>query len=135
VSVLVPELYPSWIEIPVNDLDRALTFYRAVFQLSDTPIYNEPSARIAVLLASEKSIRNPGVSLVQSPNHTPSAGGVQVNFHVGTHANLNTALEQVRSYGGQIDTEVVDEGDGQHYITFLDSEGNRLAISSYEPVE
>jgi predicted enzyme related to lactoylglutathione lyase len=128
-------LYPSWIEIPVSDLDRALAFYRAVFQLSDTPIYDEPPARIAVLLASEKSVRSPGVSLVQSPTHTPSAGGVQVNFHLGTHANLSAALDQVRAYGGQVDTELVDDGDGQHYITFLDCEGNRLAISSYEPLE
>lgn len=110
-------------------------FYRAVFELADTPIYDEPSARIAVLLASEKSVRSPGVSLVQSPNHIPASGGVQVNFHVGSHVNLNAALDQVRTWGGQVDSEIVDEGDGQHYITVLDSEGNQIAISSYEPLE
>jgi predicted enzyme related to lactoylglutathione lyase len=38
----MPALYPSWIEIPVSDLDRALAFYRAVFALTDTPFDDEP---------------------------------------------------------------------------------------------
>src|SRR5688572_29095140 len=89
----MPTLYPSWIEIPAADLVRALAFYRAVFGLTETPIYDdEPPARIAVLLASDKSKRNPGVSLVQSPLHTPCPGGPQVNFHVGTHAALTQVL-------------------------------------------
>jgi hypothetical protein len=68
---LMTVLYPSWIEIPASDLERALAFYRGVFGLTDTPLYNEPPATIAVLLPSEKSVRNPGVSLVKSPLHKP----------------------------------------------------------------
>lgn len=50
----MPKLYPSWIEIPVADMDRALAFYRAVFGLVDTPLVDEPpDMRIAVLLPSE----------------------------------------------------------------------------------
>jgi len=50
-------LYPSWIEIPVIDLQRALIFYRGVFKLTDTPLYDDPPAKIAVLLHSDKSVR------------------------------------------------------------------------------
>ena len=128
-------LYPSWIEIPAADLERALVFYRAVFGLEDTPLYDEPPARIALLLASDKSVRTPGVSLVQSPSHMPSPRGVVVNMHLGDHASLAVALEAVAKHGGQIDSALIDMGDGVRYLTVRDCEGNTLALSSYEPLE
>jgi uncharacterized protein len=125
-------LYPSWIEIPVHDLDRALAFYRAVFQVSDTPRYNDGHPmQVAVLLPSEKSARLPGVSLVQSPTHLPCRGGVQVNFHVGDHTALTEAISRVVTYGGLLNGDIVDEDDGVRYVTITDSEGNTLALSSY----
>jgi uncharacterized protein len=131
---LMATLYPSWIEIPVENLERALTFYRAVFGLIETPLYeDEPPARITVLLPSEKSVRNPGVSLVQSPTHRPSAGGAQINFPIGDHPTLVTALEAVKVNGAQLEP-LVDTSDGVKYVRVRDSEGNTLALSSYEPL-
>ena len=132
----MPTLYPSWIELPVADLDRALAFYRAVFGLTDIPLYQqEPSTRIAVLLPYDKSVRAPGVSLVQSPLHVPGNGGVQVNFHMGDHATLDRAQEMALARGGAIIHPLIDMGDGVRYVTLRDSEGNHIAISSYGPLE
>lgn len=128
-------LYPSWIEISVNDLDRALRFYREVFGLTDTPIYDEPPAMIAVLLPSDKSVRSPGVSLVKSALHKPYAGGAVVNFHVDKHETLDNAIKRISELGGTVDTEIIDTGDGVRYINVLDCEGNRIALSSYEPLD
>jgi catechol 2,3-dioxygenase-like lactoylglutathione lyase family enzyme len=64
-------LYPSWIEISVADLERALRFYRAVFGLDETPRYDAPPAEIVLLLPSAKEMDTPGVSLVRSPSHVP----------------------------------------------------------------
>jgi predicted enzyme related to lactoylglutathione lyase len=128
-------LYPSWIEIPVHDMERALLFYRSVFVLTDTPRYDEPPTLIAVLLMSDKSVRTPGVSLIQSPLHQPADGGAVVNFHVDTHDALAVAIARVIELGGKVDTELVDMGDGVRYINVLDCEGNRIALSSYEPTE
>jgi uncharacterized protein len=128
-------LYPSWIEIPVHDLDRARAFYRAVFSLTDTPSYDEePRMRIIVLRPSDKSVASPGVSLVQSPQHVPCQGGVQINFHVGDHATLAAALTSVATHGGSITAPIVDMGDGVRYVTLQDCEGNPIALSSYEPL-
>jgi uncharacterized protein len=129
----MPALYPSWIEIPVTDLVRALLFYRTVFGLTETPIYDEPPAEIAVLLPSEKSVRQPGVSLVRSPLHKPGDSGAIINFHLETHAALDHALHQVIASGGEVDTAIVDTGDGVRYVNLLDCEGNRIALSAYEP--
>jgi uncharacterized protein len=132
----MPTLYPSWIEIPAADLGRALAFYRAVFGLTETPIYDdEPPARIAVLLASDKSKRNPGISLVQSPLHTPGPGGPQVNFHVDTHAALTQVLSIATTHGGSVVQPVIDMGDGVRYAVLRDCEGNTFAASSYEPLD
>jgi hypothetical protein len=128
-------LYPSWIELPAADLDRALAFYRGVFGLTETPVYLEPPATIVVLLPSEKRLMRPGVSLVKSPLHKPSDGGAVVNFHVDRHDALAAAIERIAELGGQVDTQVVDGGDGVRYISVLDSEGNRIALSSYEAPE
>jgi uncharacterized protein len=122
-------LYPSWIEIPAADLERALAFYRAVFGLTETP------ARIAVLLASDKTKRNPGVSLVQSPLHTPCHGGPQVNFHMDAHAALTHALSFATTHGGCVLQPIVDMGDGVRYAVLCDCEGNTFAVSSHEPLD
>jgi predicted enzyme related to lactoylglutathione lyase len=131
----MPALYPSWIEIPVDSMQRALAFYRTVFGLSHTPIYEEESSTIAVLLASEKDMRSPGVSLVKSPLHKPANGGAVINFHVDTHQTLYNALAQIREFGGAVDTDVIVMEDGVRYINVLDCEGNRIALSSYEPLD
>lgn len=127
-------LYPSWLEIPVDDLDRATQFYRAVFGLTDTPLYDDPPAQIIVLLPSDKSVRNPGVSLAKSPLHHPGATGAIINFHIGSHAELQTAISNVLAHGGSTITEVIDTGDGTRYLTVRDCEGNRFALSSYEEI-
>ena len=129
-------LYPSWIEIPVVDLERALAFYRAVFGLTDTPLYEEePSMHIAMLLPSDKSVRAPGVSLSRLPLHTPGRGGVHVNLHVDRHAALEGALQTALTHGGELINPIVERGDGVRYVTLHDSEGNPIALSSYEPLE
>jgi predicted enzyme related to lactoylglutathione lyase len=130
------KLYPSWIEIPANNLERAIQFYRAVFDLDEIPVYDDfPPARIAVLLPSDKSVQNPGVSLVQSPTHVPGRHGALINFHLGNHAALEHAVAMALTNAGSIAEPLVDDGDGVRYLVLLDSEGNALALSSYEPVE
>ena len=130
------KLYPSWIEIPVSNLERAMAFYRAVFNLDEIPVYEDyPPARIAVLLPSEKSVQNPGVSLVQSPTHVPSKHGALINFHVGNHATLEKAVEMALANSGAISEPIVDMGDGVKYLVILDSEGNSIALSSYESID
>ncbi len=127
-------LYPSWIELPVLDLDRATAFYRKIFDLIETPKYlEEPDQEIVVLLPSEKTTRAPGVSLVRSPLHTPGEGAI-INFHLESHTVLDITVERIRSNGGDVRGPVRDMGDGVRYVNVRDSEGNPFALSSYEPL-
>jgi predicted enzyme related to lactoylglutathione lyase len=131
-------LYPSWIEIPVIDLARATAFYGAVFGLPEVEIHSfseqDQVLKAAVLSASDKPAQAPGVSLVQSSRHQPSAGGVQVNFHIGDHAALARALAIVTEQGGAVVSAVVDAGEGVRYAVIQDTEGNRIALSGYDTI-
>lgn len=128
----MPNVYPSWIEIPVADIDRAAAFYRAIFELGELARYDEvPATRIAVLRASEKSVQAPGVSLVASPLHTPGKGGVIVNFHLGAHAALDHAIAIAIAHGGTLIQPPTADDEGQRYAVLQDSEGNPIALSSY----
>ena len=129
-------LYPSWIEIPVLDLDRAVAFYSRVFQLEGVTLheFNEDGMlmRVAVLLSSDKHMKGPGVSLVQSARHQPDAKGIQVNFHVGINDVLSRALLALMNAGGGIVKPPIDMDDGVRYAIVQDTEGNTLALSAYE---
>ena len=125
-------LYPSWIEIPVTHMERTLRFYRGVFDLTDTPVFEELVSIIAVLLPSDKRAHAPGASLVKSPLHRSADGGAIVNFHVDTHHALDIAVQRVTELGGKVDTAIVSMDDGVRYVNVLDCEGNRIALSSHE---
>ncbi|GAB4517256.1 MAG: hypothetical protein OHK0046_23630 [Anaerolineae bacterium] len=119
----------------MTDLNRAQAFYRAVFDLQETPLYDEPPAKIILLASSDKAVQKPGISLVQSPLHKPSDGGAVINFHIGNYEAFDAALKHVRQLGGTVDTDIVDMGDGVKYVNLLDCEGNRIALSAYEEAE
>lgn len=126
------ELYPPWIEIPVGDMDEALAFYRSVFGLAETPIFDEPPLLIALLRPSGEPVGAPGVSLVRSPGHR-AGEGVTVNYHLGGHAALDAALAAALACGGRIAAPIAELGEGVRYALVRDCAGNPLALSSYEP--
>jgi len=129
-------LYPSWIEIPVIDFDRAVAFYSRVFEIKGIAQHEFDEdgmfMRVAVLLASDKLMKGPGVSLVKSARHQPDANGIQINFHIGSHAMLNRALRELVDAGGSVVKSPVDMDDGVHYAIIQDSEGNTIALSAFE---
>ncbi len=129
-------LYPSWIEIPVNDLERAAAFYSRVFRIGSVSRheYDEDGMpmRVVVLLASDKGGRAPGLSLVQSARHVPNENGVQINFHAGEHAMLDRIISEVTGAGGRIAKPAMNMGDGVRYAVLQDSEGNTIAVSAHQ---
>lgn len=127
------ELYVSWVEIPVRDLDRALAFYRAVLQLPEIEVSDDGTRRTAVIYHGGED--KPGVSLNQTANFEPGDKGPLMYFQVGKHNVLTAMLERVASNGGTVTAEMTEMGGGSNYGMFRDSEGNTIALSSYEATE
>jgi predicted enzyme related to lactoylglutathione lyase len=120
-------LRSSWVEIPAINLERALAFYQAVFELPPTDILADEVRRIAIL--NGPSPNGPaGVSLNQTANFVPSDQGVLVYFFV--EPNLSAYLERAVAAGGTIIEPKAARPAGGFFATIKDSEGNLLTLNS-----
>lgn len=118
-----------WIEIPVHDLDRASTFYQTVFNLQPTEVLADDVRRTTTLISTGPE-GQPGVSLNQTRNFEPSNTGPLVYIDAST--DLPGYLSRVESAGGKVIEPKTSMGEFGNYATVQDSEGNLLALYSYE---
>ncbi|HEY0607402.1 MAG TPA: VOC family protein [Herpetosiphonaceae bacterium] len=115
-----------WVEIPVQDLDRASKFYQTVFNLQPTEIGDDGVRRTTTLTSQNQQ---PGLSLNQTKNFEPSDKGPLV--YLDTGEDLPGHLSRVESAGGKVVEPKTSMGEAGNYATILDTEGNLLALYSY----
>ena len=113
----------SWFEIPVADFDRALAFYRAIFE---KPLDEQTFAgsRIAVF-----PYERPGVGgcLDAGSQSRPSADGAIVYLDVD--GRLDRTLELVPASGGRGAMPKTALPPGMGWVAhIIDSEGNRVGL-------
>lgn len=116
-----------WIEIPVKDIDRALAFYQAVFQIGPFEVMDDGVRRTAVI-ASEAGTEVPGISLNQTASFEPSDHGVYLYLDSGEELTL--PLGRVEGAGGKVLTEKIDMEGAGYYASILDTEGNLIGLYS-----
>ena len=122
-------LQTVWIELPVKDINRALQFYKTVFQLGDIAI-NDDGTRKTATLANTGEGGSPGLSLTQVAGFSPSErSGVWLYFAAGEDFDGHAA--RVKQAGGTLVDERVSMGEAGSYTSFLDTEGNLLSLYTY----
>ena len=114
----------SWIEIPVQDIERAAKFYGQLFDFELT-ITDAPPRRTAMLYFEPNEV---GGSLEQSPYLKPGHPGVHVYLNAGHGSDLETMIERVRSLGAEIIIPATPMDDVGRFATFKDTEGNILSL-------
>ena len=129
----------TWFEIPVEDLDRAITFYTKVLSIK---------IEKNKFLKQEYGIFNGEIStikgaLVKKQNHQPGTG-IILFFYV---VDLLDSLKKVEQFGGKILIEKtllkqqtedgflfikqnLIDGNIGYYAEFMDCEGNRSCLYS-----
>jgi len=119
----------GWFEIPVENMDRAITFYETVFDVK-----LERHAMGLLDMAWFPLVQEGGGSpgtLVRHPDYyKPSQNGVLVYFtaHSGDLAN---ELSRVEAAGGQVLQGKTQISEDHGYMALLiDTEGNRVALHS-----
>lgn len=117
-----------WIEVPVENLDRAMGFYQSVFQLEPTETVND-GVRHTTTLVNMTPQSGPGISLNKTANFLPGNKGPLVYLDAGE--DLTNHLQRVEPAGGKIVEGKTSMGEFGNYATILDSEGNMLALYSY----
>ncbi len=110
----------SWVEIPTNDFERAVSFYSKVLK-TELNVLDFGNEKMACFPSGEGAI-------ICEPNYKPSANGVIVSLQVAD--DIDSTLGRVEANGGKVlrtKTRIEAEGRG-YFALFTDSEGNRLGL-------
>ncbi|MCB1199755.1 MAG: VOC family protein [Leptospiraceae bacterium] len=114
----------QWIEIATTDLERAKTFYKAVFDLKLE--YIEMPDNKMYMFGAPDQIGSSG-SLVQSSNTKPSKDGTTIYFSCD---DLAKELALVEKAGGKLLIPKTDIGDFGFFAQIIDTEGNKIGLHS-----
>ena len=125
----VPHNVFGWIEIPVNDMERAIKFYESVFGFKLQRQKFE-TVDMAWFPWIENSIGSGG-SLVYNPEfYKPSADGTLV-YITAFSGDVAIELSRVEPNGGKVlKQKTLIKEDIGYMALFLDTEGNRIALHS-----
>ena len=113
-----------WVDIPVNDLDRAIGFYSAVL---GTPVKKQeyPGMTIGLLPGTDADVTG---CLHRSASDRPSDHGPLL--YLNCKGRLDEAIAAVEPGGGKILQAKHAIGPYGFRAMVLDSEGNRIALHS-----
>jgi hypothetical protein len=112
----------AWFEIPVLNLDRAIAFYSAIFNIKFEII-----TTVSHSMAYFPQDSGVGGALVFGDGCIPSQSGSLLYLNV--QSDLDEALTKIIGVGGQIIMgKTLLGNDVGHYSLILDSEGNRIAL-------
>lgn len=114
----------AWVEIPVQDIERAARFYGQLLDREVT-ITDVPPRRMATLYFEPNEV---GGSLLQAPGFEPGNQGAHVYLNAGRGSDLEAMIERVRSLGAEILIPATAMGDDGRFATFKDTEGNTLSL-------
>ena len=121
----------GWFEIYVDDLERAENFYKAVFGYE---FARQPEKEGVLMswfpMAQDQNAPMASGSLTQMEGYGPhtGGGGTVVYFTV---EDIDVALENVKNEGTEIVIPKTDIGEHGIFAWVKDSEGNTIAIHSF----
>ncbi len=111
-----------WFDIPVADLERAASFYRAVLAVR---MHREQSQGAAFYVLEHAG--GNGASLVVDPSAVGARG---VLTYLNVDGRIRDAVRQAEQRGGRLIEPVRAIGAHGFRAVILDSEGNRVALHS-----
>jgi uncharacterized protein len=117
----------NWFEIPVRDLDRAQSFYEALFGAALRREQMGPATTIAIF-PYDKSVGGVGGCLFASDRGPqPSDDGAVVYLNAGP--SLDKVLARVETAGGRISLARTELPAGMGCFAHIsDTEGNRIGL-------
>ena len=115
----------TWFEIPVNDLERAKTFYEAVFEIEMT--ISEMGPSLMAWFPSNEGGPGATGTLIKTEGYTPSYEGTVVYMGV---KSIEETLKRIEGLGGKTVVPKMSIGEYGWIAQFEDCEGNRVALHS-----
>jgi uncharacterized protein len=116
-----------YFEIPVNDMDRAILFYQAVFDFEfEMEVIDSNEMALITFSAEHTGIAG---ALAKGEIYQPTKAGVLLYFQM---PSIDETLQIVLSNGGKMLYPKTDNGLG-FVAEFEDTEGNRIALFQSYP--
>ncbi|WP_448670724.1 VOC family protein [Pseudoxanthomonas mexicana] len=119
----------GWFDLYVNDIERAATFYEAVFQKRLEPIGDPTGETTMRSFPADMGAYGAAGALVKSPHSRPGPGGTMVYFSVD---DCEVEQARVAAAGGTILRPKFSIGQFGWVTLCLDSEGNAFGLSSMQ---
>ncbi len=113
-----------YLEIPVTDIDRAVAFYEAVFELKLERATVDGYAMAHFPSLGERL--GADVTLAQGDVYVPSKAGTIVYFHV---PDIDAVISRATARGATVLYPKKAVSPETWVAEFEDSEGNRIALS------
>ena len=120
----------GWFEIPVTDMDRAISFYEAVFDFGLTRA-KIGRMDMAWFPCVADSIGSAGSLVLMPGRYKPSSDGVLVYFTAFSGDVSNELTRAVAAGGSVLMPKKLISKDIGYMAIFLDSEGNRIALHTH----
>ena len=114
----------AWFEIVVKDMERAIKFYKTVFQVQLT-IENMPDMQMALFPYQESY---PGGALVKGDAFSQCREGSGTTVIYLTVESVGAALSRIEKTGGSIVMPSTSIGENGFIGMFVDSEGNTIGL-------
>lgn len=114
------------VEIPVRDLDRAIAFYEAVFDLACGPIVTVHGSRMVHFPFIEGQ-DGASAALAEGDVYVPGLSGAVVYFNVD---DVDVAIARAVAAGGAVLFPKTASGEDWFVAEIRDSEGNRIAFQA-----
>ncbi|MCZ7449467.1 VOC family protein [Agrobacterium rhizogenes] len=114
------------VEIPVLDLERAMGFYSAVFDVNFAEIVTIHDNRMAYFPFKEGEDGASG-ALAEGETYVPTKDGAIIYLGV---KDIDAVLERALRQGGEILFPKTPVDDSLFVAEISDSEGNRIAVQS-----
>jgi len=112
----------NWFEIPVTNMERAVSFYTEILGVTLDAGPGMGDAEMAIFPV-EGGV---GGALLKAEGWTPGAAGVVVYLNCGD--DLDGVLSRVGAAGGKIVWPKTDIGENGYFAFIMDTEGNRVGL-------
>lgn len=121
----IPKDFLVWGELPVSDLDAAVSFYTEVTG-ADLSIDDSGPNPIAMFKPADEAA---GIALHLYPG-TPAGDGRGPTLHLSAEGALEDVKKRVADAGGKVVSDTIDIPPGQFFYA-TDPDGNSLGFFKY----
>ncbi|MBN9669684.1 VOC family protein [Roseibium aggregatum] len=123
----MPDHFTVWVEIPVTDLEKAISFYNGVFKTELKLVTDMGPNPLAIFPAKDEG----GVAGHLYPG-TPAERGAGPTVHLACPDSLEETMERFAKAGGEVvsDPEAIPAG---RFAYGIDPDGNSVGMFTFSP--